>query len=59
MYDRYAGKYQQNVNCTETVFSVFRNTFVRIFVNRGSYNPTHVLLNLLNKLRKKDKMRVL
>ena len=26
-------------------------------VNRGSYMSAHVLMNLLNKLRKRDKMR--
>ena len=27
------------------------------FINRGSHMNAHVLLNLLNELRKKDKMR--
>ena len=27
-----------------------------IFLNRGSYMSAHVLLNLLNELRKRDKM---
>ena len=34
--------------------SIFGHTFVRIVVNRGSYIRAHVLLNLLNKLRKRD-----
>ena len=27
------------------------------YINRGSYMSAHVLLNLLNELRKRDKMR--
>ena len=30
-----------------------------ILIHRGSYMSAHVLLNLLNKLRKRDKKRVL
>ena len=32
-------------------------TFTRKKVHRGSYRSTHVLLNLLNELRKSNKMR--
>ena len=31
--------------------------FAHIHLNRGSYISTHVLLNLLNELGKRDKMR--
>ena len=37
-----------------------QNTFINMFdinTNRGSYVGAHILLNLLNELGKKDKMR--
>ena len=33
------------------------NAFITFLLNRGSYMSAHVLLNLLNELRKRDKMR--
>ena len=38
-------------------FKLIRSKLGRSVVNRGSYMSAHVLLNLLNKLGKKDKMR--
>ena len=32
-------------------------TLTQTIINRGSYMSAHVLLNLLNELRKRDKMR--
>ena len=33
--------------------------FLCVFLNRGSYMSAHILLNLLNELGKRDKMRSL
>ena len=35
----------------------YYNHYYRHYVHRGSYMSAHVLLNLLNKLGKRDKMR--
>ena len=38
-------------------FLVFRVLYDILNINRGSYMSAHVLLNLLNELGKRDKMR--
>ena len=35
----------------------FKRNIISIITNTGSYMSAHVLLNLLNKLRKKDKLQ--
>ena len=40
-----------------TLSKVQERKFLCVQSYRGSYNSVHDLLNLLNKLRKKDKMR--
>ena len=47
-------EHQQNHTTGATHFSLFVATSVK---NRGSYMSAHVLLNLLNELGKRDKMR--
>ena len=39
------------------VFYATAHGIVQWIINRGSYMSAHVLLNLLNELRKRDKMR--
>ena len=44
-------------SCTLTVFvCIYKLNMLRL-LNRGSNMSAHVLLNLLNELRKRDKMR--
>ena len=43
--------FEQNLKLQSLIYISF------YFVNRGSYISAHVLLNLFNELRKRDKMR--
>ena len=46
----------RHVIATSYLFPVLQN-WEEFSINRGSYMSAHVLLNLLNKLGKRDKMR--
>ena len=44
--------------CCHTVIELIETlNLIKSFLNRGSYMNAHVLLNLLNELGKRDKMR--
>ena len=45
------------LNAQKHVFQQLSKEIITIFSHRGSYMSAHVLLNLLNKLRKRDTMR--
>ena len=52
----YRGKTLSNICLDDQMVCISTNS-ERNIINRGSYMSAHVLLNLLNELRKRDKMR--
>ena len=52
-------EYVTTQNFTRCAFKQYKNNYQIHFlaINRGSYMSAHVILNLLNELGKRDKMR--